>query len=148
MKMKTIGCLLDLPMQRCLKYLLFCIWSYLHAECLLLLHFQIDTYCPVQPICRAELIRFVCCIDNVQQSFRIRVNIVPVTGEVDGLHHLISCQTCSESNKFRRNVLRKRQTQMVTYYRSGTVNSNTVNSKFHLIRSYCKYLAKILSFHF
>ena len=32
-------------------------------------------------------------------------------------------------------------------YRSGTVNSNTVNSKFHLIRSYCKYLATILSFH-
>ena len=32
-------------------------------------------------------------------------------------------------------------------YRSGTVNSNTVNSKFHLIRSYCKYLARILSFH-
>ena len=23
-------------------------------------------------------------------------------------------------------------------YRSGTVNSNTVNSKFHLIQSYCK----------
>ena len=23
-------------------------------------------------------------------------------------------------------------------YRSGTVNSNTVNSKFHLIRSYCE----------
>ena len=33
------------------------------------------------------------------------------------------------------------------FYRSGTVNSNTVNSKFHLIRSYCKYLATILSFH-
>ena len=33
------------------------------------------------------------------------------------------------------------------WYRSGTVNSNTVNSKFHLIRSYCKYLATILSFH-
>ena len=32
-------------------------------------------------------------------------------------------------------------------YRSGTVNSNTVNSKFHLIRSYCEYLARILSFH-
>ena len=29
----------------------------------------------------------------------------------------------------------------------GTSNSNTVNSKFHLIRSYCKYLATILSFH-
>ena len=34
-----------------------------------------------------------------------------------------------------------------TFYRSGMVNSNTVNSKFHLIRSYCEYLARILSFH-
>ena len=34
-----------------------------------------------------------------------------------------------------------------TEYRSGTVNSNTVNSKFHLIRSYCEYLVRILSFH-
>ena len=33
------------------------------------------------------------------------------------------------------------------YYRSGTVNSNAVNSKFHLIRSYCEYLARILSFN-
>ena len=33
------------------------------------------------------------------------------------------------------------------FYRSGTVNSSTVNSKFHLIRSYCEYLARILSFH-
>ena len=30
---------------------------------------------------------------------------------------------------------------------SNTVNSNTVNSKFHLIRSYCEYLARMLSFH-
>ena len=29
-------------------------------------------------------------------------------------------------------------------YRSGTVNSNTVNSKFHLIRSYCE----IFFYHF
>ena len=29
-------------------------------------------------------------------------------------------------------------------YRSGTVNSNMVNSKFHLIRSYCE----IFSYHF
>ena len=34
-----------------------------------------------------------------------------------------------------------------TKYRSGTVNSNTVNSKFHLIRSFCEYLARFLSFH-
>ena len=32
-------------------------------------------------------------------------------------------------------------------YRSGTVNSNTVNSKFYLIRNCCKYLARFLSFH-
>ena len=34
-----------------------------------------------------------------------------------------------------------------THYRSGTVNSNTVNSKFHLIRSFFEILARILSFH-
>ena len=33
------------------------------------------------------------------------------------------------------------------HYRSGTVNSNTVNSKFHLIRSFFEILAGILSFH-
>ena len=32
-------------------------------------------------------------------------------------------------------------------YRSGTVNSNTVNSKFHLIRSFFEIFAKFLSFH-
>ena len=32
-------------------------------------------------------------------------------------------------------------------YRSGTLNSNTVNSKFHLIRSFFQILATILSFH-
>ena len=32
-------------------------------------------------------------------------------------------------------------------YRSGTVNSNTVNSKFHLIRSFCQIFARFLSFH-
>ena len=32
----------------------------------------------------------------------------------------------------------------VCKYRSGTVNSNTVNSKFHLIRSYCE----IFFYHF
>ena len=29
-------------------------------------------------------------------------------------------------------------TRVTNNYRSGTVNSNTVNSKFHLIRSYCE----------
>ena len=33
-------------------------------------------------------------------------------------------------------------------YRSGMVNLNTVNSKFHLIRSFFEILARILSFHF
>ena len=32
-------------------------------------------------------------------------------------------------------------------YRSGTVNSNTVNSKFHLIRSFFEIFARFLSFH-
>ena len=32
-------------------------------------------------------------------------------------------------------------------YRSGTVNSNVVNSKFHLIRSFCEIFARFLSFH-
>ena len=31
--------------------------------------------------------------------------------------------------------------------RSGTVNSNTVNSKFHLIRSFCEIFARFLSFN-
>ena len=35
----------------------------------------------------------------------------------------------------------------VSIYRSGTLNSNTVNSKFHLIRTFFEILAKILSFH-
>ena len=34
--------------------------------------------------------------------------------------------------------------QVVSEYRSGRVNSNTVNSKFHLIRSYCE----IFFYHF
>ena len=32
-------------------------------------------------------------------------------------------------------------------YRSGTLNSNTVNSKFHLIRSFFEIFARFLSFH-
>ena len=34
-----------------------------------------------------------------------------------------------------------------TLYRSGTVNSNTVNSKFHLNRSFFEIFARFLSFH-
>ena len=33
------------------------------------------------------------------------------------------------------------------HYRLGTVNSNTVNSKFHLIRSFFEIFARFLSFH-
>ena len=36
------------------------------------------------------------------------------------------------------------ETKTSWQYRSGTVNSNTVNSKFHLIRSYCE----IFFYHF
>ena len=32
-------------------------------------------------------------------------------------------------------------------YRSGTVNSNTVNSKFHLVRSFFGIFARFLLFH-
>ena len=32
------------------------------------------------------------------------------------------------------------------YYRSGPVNSNTVNSKFHLIQTFLKIFATFLSF--
>ena len=32
-------------------------------------------------------------------------------------------------------------------YRSGTLNSNTVNSKFHLIQSFFEIFARFLSFH-
>ena len=32
-------------------------------------------------------------------------------------------------------------------YRSGTLNSNTVNLKFHLIRSFFEIFARLLSFH-
>ena len=35
----------------------------------------------------------------------------------------------------------------VCTYRSGTFNSNTVNSKFHLIRSFFEIFARFLSFH-
>ena len=36
---------------------------------------------------------------------------------------------------------------IMTCYRSGTLNSNTVNSKFHLIRSFFEIFARFLSFH-
>ena len=50
--------------------------------------------------------------------------------------------------KERQNTVNKYlDTFTVSSYRSGTVNSNTVNSKFHLIRSFFETLARILSFH-
>ena len=36
---------------------------------------------------------------------------------------------------------------LVSSYRLGTVNSNTVNSKFHLIQSFFDFLARFLSSH-
>ena len=36
---------------------------------------------------------------------------------------------------------------IIFLYRSGTVNSNTVNSKFHLIRSFFEIFATFLLFH-
>ena len=39
------------------------------------------------------------------------------------------------------------KSQNFARYRSGTLYSNTVNSKFHLIRSFFEILATILSFH-
>ena len=44
-------------------------------------------------------------------------------------------------------VLARKDVKRNLIYRSGTVNSNTVNSKFHLIRSFFEYLARFLSFH-
>ena len=40
-----------------------------------------------------------------------------------------------------------KKTSKTLIYRSGTVNSNTVNSKFHLIRSFFEIFARFLSFH-
>ena len=49
------------------------------------------------------------------------------------------------------NLVKKSKKNNTTFccsiYRSGTLNSNTVNSKFHLIRSFFQILARILSFH-
>ena len=56
-------------------------------------------------------------------------------------------------NKLGLNLVISFQIELVSFYlfllqyRSGMVNSNMVNSKFHLIQSYCEYLARILSFH-
>ena len=39
------------------------------------------------------------------------------------------------------------QIQSKDWYRSGTVNLNTVNSKFHLIQSFCEIFARFILFH-
>ena len=49
--------------------------------------------------------------------------------------------------KTKQKVLTKMTSWNLSHYRSGTVNSNTVNSKFHLIRSFCEIFARFLSFH-
>ena len=41
----------------------------------------------------------------------------------------------------------KHELDLLMEYRSGTVNSKTVNSKFHLIRSFFEIFARFLSFH-
>ena len=57
------------------------------------------TVCSVYSVGRTKFIRFFCRIDNVQQSFRIRVNVVTVTCETEGLHYLIGCVTCSDQTR-------------------------------------------------
>ena len=69
-------------------------------------------------------------MSNCTEKYLNRCKIESFECEVDGI-------TCDKLYLF----------DSFDYYRSGTVNSNTVNSKFHLIRSYCEYLARILSFH-
>ena len=59
---------------------------------------------------------------------------------VDNSVPIANCTNLIEDNENSENVI-------LIQYRLGTVNSNTVNLKFHLIRSYCEILAKILSFH-
>ena len=46
-----------------------------------------------------------------------------------------------------RSVFFYNYSNIIACYRSGTVNSNTVNSKFHLIRSFFEIFARFLSFH-
>ena len=41
----------------------------------------------------------------------------------------------------------RRRRRFVGNYRMGTVNSKMVNSKFHLIQSFCEIFSRFLSFH-
>ena len=71
-------------------------------------------------------------------SMRIYTNIANfVQWGIDSWGHRTTIRDFPKLNKFGNNGLRRR-------YRSGTVNSNTVNSKFHLIGSYCE----IFFYHF
>ena len=56
-------------------------------------------------------------------------------------HHLVYI-----SNKYIR-YLFQHKPKMERWYRSGTVNSNMANSKFHFIQSFCEIFARFLSFH-
>ena len=61
-------------------------------------------------------------------------------------YHYLICEyviLCYWWNSFFDHIWHSR----VMPYRSGTVNSNTVNSKFHLIRSFFEIFARFLSFH-
>ena len=64
--------------------------------------------------------------------------------ETPVLHYCSMCKWPKEPKA----ILARDLTQCtILHYRSGTINSNTVNSKFHLIRSFFEILATILSFH-
>ena len=65
----------------------------------------------------------------------------------DGLYFITCGQTFNLEHTERqaqRQVELQAASGAASSYRSGTVNSNTVNSKFHLIRSYCE----IFFYHF
>ena len=71
--------------------------------------------------------------NDIDQCEKIDIKMLPSTDKINETY------TCTDAfvklNFYQGN------------YRSGTLNSNTVNSKFHLIRSFFEILATILSFH-
>ena len=76
-----------------------------------------------------------------------------LTQEVAGLStstvmtNILSLNSANSVKTFRKNSIVKVGLFRKPRYRSGMVNSNTVNSKFHLIRSICEIFARLLSFH-
>ena len=68
--------------------------------------------------------------------------ISPTLRHLNFLNDIIDEKNIEQINSFILSI----QPQRIKY-RSGTVNSNTVNSKFHLIRSFCEIFARFLSFH-